>query len=260
MKHAIVTGANGGIGGAIVRQLLEKGFMVYGFDFGEPKIQHENYKMLNVDITSEESVKKAYCEITAETDSLDVIVNTAGICYMSTLAEDNTERLEKLVSVNLFGMYRVNQTFFDLVYKAKGRLINFSSEYGKYTSMPFNGFYGISKHAVEAYSDALRREIRHLGVKVITVRPGVFNTGMASNVNNDFDSVVSRSSYHKEYLKAFKKKMDLFTSTGKHPDVMAKAVVKAATSSHPKRVVKCNHTIAVKLFSTLPESIIDLFF
>lgn len=260
MKYAIVTGANGGIGGAIVKQLLEKNFKVYGFDFGEAKIQHANYKMLNVDITLQESVDKAYSEISSETDRIDVIINTAGICYMSTMAEDKADHLEKLVGVNLFGMYRVNQTFFDLVYKAKGRLINFSSEYGKYTSMPFNGFYGISKHAVEAYSDALRREIRHLGIKVITVRPGVFNTGMASNVENDFDSVVNRSNYHKGYLKTFKKKMDLFTSTGKSPAVMAKAVVKAATSDHPKRVVKCNHTFAVKFFSTLPEGLIDLFF
>lgn len=260
MKYAIVTGANGGIGSSIVKQLLEKDFYVFGFDFGEARIQHENYRMLNVDITLQESVEKAYSEISSETDRIDVIINTAGICFMSTMAEDKSERLEKLVGVNLFGMYRVNQIFFDLVYKAKGRLINFSSEYGKYTSMPFNGYYGISKYAVEAYSDALRREIRHLGIKVITVRPGVFNTGMASNVNNDFDSVVNRTNYHKEYLKAFKKKMDMFTKTGKHPDVMARAVVKAAVSAHPKRVVKCNHTLVVKIFSALPEGIIDLFF
>lgn len=258
MKYAIVTGANGGIGSAIVNQLLGAGYKVFGFDFGEPRIKHENYKMLNVDITSQESVDKAFTEISGETDKLDAVINTAGLCYMATMAEDSTDRFNKLLQVNLVGMYRVNQTFFELIYNAKGKIINFSSEYGKYTSVPFNGYYGVSKHAVEAYCDAFRREVHHLGIRVITIRPGVFNTGMAARVTDDFDGLYNRTKYHKDYLKKFKARMDMFTKTGKSPDVMAKVVLKAVKASHPKKIYRCNHTIIVKIFSMLPEWIIDL--
>ena len=72
----------------------------------------------------------------------------------------------------LIGMVRINRLFFPLVEKEKGRVIDFSSEYGTYLVVPFNAFYITNKHAEESYSDGLRRELKYVGIPFVTIRPG----------------------------------------------------------------------------------------
>jgi 3-hydroxybutyrate dehydrogenase len=86
------------------------------------------------------------------------------------------------MSVNLFGVIRVTNTFLPLIRKSQGRIVNVSSIFTR-TPTPFNGPYTITKGAVESYSAILRLEMKRFSVQVVVVEPGNFTE--AANFNSD---------------------------------------------------------------------------
>ncbi|MBR6312307.1 MAG: SDR family NAD(P)-dependent oxidoreductase, partial [Oscillospiraceae bacterium] len=194
-KKILVTGASGGLGSAIVREMLAVGDSVYGLDLGEAPLTGEGYVHVKCDITDTGSVKRALELVSETTDRLDAIVNAAGIMFFGALTEHDPERMDAILRVNVGGMNRVDTLFFPLLERAKGRIINISSEYGRFCALPFNGLYTTSKYAVEAYSDSLRRELGYLGMKVVTIRPGSFATAMTSSTGPTFDRLVETSEH-----------------------------------------------------------------
>lgn len=116
---------------------------------------------------------------------------------MGSLIEEGEGRLNQIMQVNLMGMERVNRLFFPLVEKEKGRFINFSSEYGTYQVVPFNAFYTISKHAVESYSNDLRRVLKYNGIAVVTIRPGEFKTEMVNSTSAIFKAITEKNTLQK---------------------------------------------------------------
>ncbi len=167
-EYILITGAGGGIGKAVVRRLLQQGYEVFGCDIRKTDMKHKKYHGVVMDVTSVESIQEALKTVTKITDRLYAVINTAGIMYTGSLVEENPDRLDKIVDGNLLGMFRVNQIFFPLIEKGHGRILNFSSEYGKYFTSPFSAYYMLTKHAVESYSDGLRRELAFLGIPVIS--------------------------------------------------------------------------------------------
>ena len=137
---------------------------------------------------------------------------------------------------------------------------DFSSEYGTYAVVPFNGFYTTTKHAVESYSDGLRRELKYIGIPVITVRPGAFKTEMESSTADIFRSITEKSVHFRPVLEKMGKLLVNGTKNAKSPDVMAQAVVKSVMAERPGRVCKCNHNLGVKLMSLLPMGWVDAIF
>lgn len=225
-----------------------------------PEEEFVGIKYFKVDITSREQISNLISEIRKETDSLDAVINVAGIMTMGSLIEEPMEKLEKMLKVNVCGMYLINEMFLPMIEKAKGRIINFSSEYGTYTAVPFNGLYTITKHAVEAYSDALRRELNYLNIPVITIRPGAFKTNMEKSTEQIFEVIYNKTSHYKKQLAKFKSMMSSSTNGAKDPEVLTKVVLKAVISKKPKRVYKCNHDLKVKMLSKMPTGFVDFIF
>jgi NAD(P)-dependent dehydrogenase (short-subunit alcohol dehydrogenase family) len=102
---------------------------------------------------------------------LDGLVNNAGISIGGPLEFVPLELWRRQLEVNVLGQVCVTQAFLPLLRRAHGRIINMSSTSGL-NAMPAIGPYAASKFALEALSDSLRVELRHLGVKVILVEPG----------------------------------------------------------------------------------------
>ena len=199
MKTAFITGANKGIGFETAKQLLQKGFYVYigsrnlenGLQAVE-KLNAENLtnvEVIQIDVTDDNSVKNARTEIGKKTDTLDVLINNAGINGGApyTALEASSEQFLSAFNTNVFGVARVTQAFIDLLKKSpEPRIVNVSTSVGSLTlqSDP-NWFgynfakyavYGSSKSALNMFTVHLAYELRDTPFKVNAVCPGYTKT------------------------------------------------------------------------------------
>ena len=261
MKYALISGAESGLAKASIKKLDELGFTIFCCDFLYKEIKVEKNKhYIPLDVTNEKSLKEALKYVESKTDKLDIISNFAGIVTLGSLVEKPTDTLDKIIAVTLLGTYKINALFFPLVFKAKGRIINISSEYGKICGIPFHGYYGISKHAIEVYNDSLRRELLSSGVKVIAIRPGAFKTKMQAGVTSQFEKMVDETKMYKKELMKMKNIMTGELDKAKPAEIFAKTFAKAVTAKKPKRVYKVNNSFKMKMLTLLPAGVQDFAF
>lgn len=259
MKYALITGSESGLAKAAINKLIENGFTCFCCDkiYSENPKQIGNTYYIKMDITKNEDILAAHDYICKITNTLDVISNFAGIVTLGSLIELPMDSLDKIIAVNLLGTYKINATFFPLVKNAKGRIINISSEYGKICGIPFHGYYGISKHALETYNDSLRRELLSSGVKVIAIRPGAFKTNMQAGVTKQFEEMVNNTKMYKKPLAKMQGIMLTELKKAKPAEIFAKTYMKAVTAKNPKKYYKTNNSFKMKLLTLLPTHMQD---
>jgi NAD(P)-dependent dehydrogenase (short-subunit alcohol dehydrogenase family) len=255
-KTAFVTGAAGGLGASASRYLAERGWQVFAADLdGEPLhaiSRHANVSAVALDVTDPASVEAARALVAAAHDGLDGIVNFAGILAVGSLLEMPTESIRRVLDVNVLGMVRVNRALFPLVLARKGRIVNISSETGWQSGMPFNGAYAMSKHAVEAYSDSLRREAMFLGVRVIKVQPGPFRTPMIAGIESHFTRAMEASTYFRGMLERIRHLTTAEQAKAHDPILLAEVVHKALTSRRPRAAYSVKPDLQRTLLNLLP--------
>ena len=258
MKYAFISGASSGLAQAAIKKLTENNFTVFCADIAYPKNKVEgNLHYIKMDITKDEDIITALNYVKSVTDKLDIVSNFAGIVTLGSLVELPINTLDKIMAINLLGTYKINATFFPMVKNANGRIINISSEYGKICGIPFHGYYGISKHAVELYNDSLRRELLSCGVKVVCIRPGAFKTKMQAGVTSQFDEMVNNTQMYKKPLEKMQKMMVDELEKAKPAEIFAKTFIKAATTKKPKRYYKTNNSFKMKMLTKLPTCMQD---
>ena len=138
---------------------------------------------MQVDVTDADSVD-ALAERVRELapDGIAAVVNFAGVMTVGVLVGMPEDDLRRVLDINVLGTYRVNKALFESIRLGRGRIVNISSETGWQSALMLNGPYAMSKHAIEAYSDALRRELMFLGIPVIKIQPGPFRTDMIGGI------------------------------------------------------------------------------
>lgn len=237
-KQTLLIGALGGLGSATVKLLADRGWHVFAIDIQQEVYatyeQFDNVTPLQIDITDDEAVREAFNSISSQTTGLDAVIHMAGMLKIGSLAELPVSDLKKTLEVNLIGIYRVNKQFLPLILQRKGRIIMLSSEVGRQTAAPFNGIYSISKHALEAYSDALRRELTFLGIKVIKIQPGPFKSNMTKDAEKLFIEAYENSIYFKKNLSKGISYLPKVYKSAHEPIIVAKTIVKALESTHPR--------------------------
>jgi len=201
-KTAVVTGANKGIGFEIARRLASDGYRVFlgarDRDRGEAaaarlKAQGLDAHWLELDVTDDASAAAAAEALRAQTGTLDVLVNNAGIAdgFGISPLEEPIEITRKVYEVNLFGPIRVTQAFMPLLKASKaGRIVMMSSELGSLQSLldPENEFYAVnalgynsSKSALNAATVSIAKAAEPFGIKVNAADPGYTATEMNGN-------------------------------------------------------------------------------
>ena len=207
-KTVFITGGAGGLGASAASYLAEEGWRVFAGDFDDAALavigKKPSVTPVHLDVTDTASVEAARSLVEKNAGGLDGLVNFAGILAVGSMVDIDEETLRRVLDVNVMGTFRVNRAFFPLVLARKGRIVNISSETGWQSGMPFNGAYGMSKHAIEAYSDSLRRELASLGVKVVKVQPGPFKTAMVTGIERAFDRAAETSTWFAEKLERIK--------------------------------------------------------
>ncbi|AEI49161.1 SDR family oxidoreductase [Runella slithyformis] len=190
-KIILITGASTGFGNITAKLLAQNGHTVYATmrninGHNKPqkdallswaKTQKVDLRVVELDVTSDDSVEKAKKQILEETGgSIDVIINNAGI-YGGGIQEAFTVNDYKaLFEVNAFGSVRINNAFLPTLRKqGSGLIIQTSSVLGRII-IPFGGVYNATKWAVEALSENLAYELKPLGIDVAIVQPGAFPT------------------------------------------------------------------------------------
>ncbi len=258
MKYAFISGSESGLARASIQRLTQLGYTVFCADkiYSSNKIEN-NLHYIKMDITKDQDILSAYEYVLSVTDKLDLVTNFAGIVTLGSLIELPMDSLDKIIAINLLGTYKINATFFPLVQNACGRIVNISSEYGKICGVPFHGYYGISKHAIETYNESLRRELITSGVKVICIRPGAFKTNMQARVTGQFEEMVNNTQLYKSQLTKMQGMMITELEKAKSPEIFAETYIKAVTSKKPKKYYKTNNSFKMKLLNILPASMQD---
>ena len=198
MKTALITGANKSIGFEVAKQLLQNGIFVYlgsrSLENGILAIKQlkaegfSNLEVVELDVTSDESVKEARLYIGQKTSVLDILINNAGINggMPQSALNASVQQFRNAYETNVFGVVRVTQAFIDLLQKSKEpRIVNVSSSQGSVTlhSDPSYIYYNYkgsvytsSKSALNMYTVNLAYELSGTAFKVNAVSPGFTNT------------------------------------------------------------------------------------
>lgn len=173
----LISGATSGIGKATAELLAERGYRVFGTSRKPAGKKGLGFELVQLDVTSEPSVSKCVTEVARRTKGrIDVLVNNAGTGVLGAAEEVSAEEADRLFQVNLFGAMRMTSAVLPLMRaRGSGTIINMSSS-GGVASIPFAGLYCATKHALEAYTSALRQELRPLGLWATVVAPGPVST------------------------------------------------------------------------------------
>ena len=189
MKAVVVTGVSSGIGNATARALLDRGYYVFGSVRRQadaaPLVDtyRDKFVPLVFDVTDETAIAAA-AEIVSERIGnvcLSGLINNAGIGISGPVLLQPMDEIRKHFDVNVFGPISVVRAFVGMLggdehrTGPKGRIVNITSIAGKFVG-PFFGAYAGSKHALEAYTDAMRRELMLYGIDVVAVGPGGVDT------------------------------------------------------------------------------------
>lgn len=251
---ALVTGASSGIGLVTAQSLVKAGYQVFGTS-RKPVADASGITMLVCDVTDEASVKSLVDEIVKRVGRIDLVVNNAGIGLLGGAEESSISQAQRLFDVNVFGVARVVNAVLPVMRAQKsGRIINMSSILGLIPS-PFNAFYASTKHAIEGYSESIDHEVRQFGIRVVLVEPGVTRTSFEENLTRA-DRPLDTYAQERARSEAL---MRTWVNAGDAPQVVADAVVKAATAKAPKlrySAGKQSHQVRT-LRRYMPESMVD---
>lgn len=260
MKYALITGANSGLAHPVIASIKDDYFLILT-DVSEALSEAYTdipHKLIIIgDLTKKETISSLVDQIKNITKKLDLIIHFAGLLEIGPLMEVPLEAFEKLMRINFFAIYTVNQKFFPLLKKAKGRIIHLSSEYGALLALPFHSFYTISKRSVEVYNDSLRRELKSWGIKVIKVRPGAFKTAMQANVTKKFDKILAATKDFQSPLTKMQQMMLAELKRAKDPRKIVKTFRKAIYKKRPRTTYNVGQSFKMKLLNILPEKIQD---
>lgn len=252
--NVLITGAANGIGKAVTEKLLTNNINIFALDVCDLNYYHNNLKNFKVDITDNNCLEELFNNFKKEDIYFDAIINIAGIFIIDSFIEVNDNELSKIFNVNLFGTINVNKIFFPLL-KDKGRIIITTSEVATLDPMPFNGIYNVTKTALDSYSQALRQELNLLGYKVITIRPGAFNTDLANNSLIKTKELMNKTELYKTHSKNFYILVKRFMGQPKNVLKITKVYYKALFKKRPKLIYKKNTNLLLKLLNILPKKL-----
>uniref|UniRef100_A0A1A8F7M5 Dehydrogenase/reductase (SDR family) member 9 n=1 Tax=Nothobranchius korthausae TaxID=1143690 RepID=A0A1A8F7M5_9TELE len=187
-KFVYITGCDSGFGNLLARHLDKLGFRVIAGCFtekGEESLKKTcsgNLITTHLDVTSKESVAKVAAMITDQVGErgLWAVVNNAGVAVPTGPCDWHIlDDYKAMLDVNLNGVIGVTLSVLPLIKKAKGRVVNVASVFGRVS--PVGGPYCVSKYGVEAFNDSLRINMAPFGVKVLCIEPGFFKTNVTDS-------------------------------------------------------------------------------
>jgi NAD(P)-dependent dehydrogenase (short-subunit alcohol dehydrogenase family) len=238
-RTVLITGAAGGVGTAAVRRLADLGWEVYAGvrRASDAERLPPGVHALTVDLIDEETVEAAAKEIAARTGGrLDALVNNAGVIVEGPVELVPLEDWRRQFDVNVVGQIAMTQAVLPMLRAAKGRVVNIGAVSSRMSGPAF-GPIAASKAALASVTEALRVEMRPLGVKVCVIEPGLLDTEIFDKSGASRRATGWRGDADAQRLYAgVNAKMGEFNARAKPGpvDSAVKTIVKALTARRPK--------------------------
>ena len=237
-RAILITGASSGIGKRTAEHLAAQGFYVYAGARKQEDLDRlnalENVEAVRLDVTDADDIKAAVTQVEKGGRGLYGVVNNAGVAMMQPLVEVEEDQLDFLFDVNVYGPYRITRAFAPMLIESKGRVVNMSSISGV-LSAPLMGPYSMSKHALEAYNDALAQELGRVGIRVAAIEPGNYSSKIGENAVRQAEATgvqIEGSMFSKEMTAGMQRASNREGMAD--PIAVAKAVQHALESEQPK--------------------------
>ena len=196
-KVVLITGASGGIGKAIAKKFAEAGAKVALNDIVQAE---ENLKKTAeelggryflADVSKLEEVEKMIRDIQKEFGRLDILVNNAGICQDKTLAKMTKEEWQRVIDIDLTGVFNCTKAALPLIIANQGKIISISSLVGQRGNFGQTN-YAAAKAGVIGFTKALAKEVGRFGVTVNAIAPGFIETRLTENLPPEVKETVKK--------------------------------------------------------------------
>jgi NAD(P)-dependent dehydrogenase (short-subunit alcohol dehydrogenase family) len=238
-KIVLITGASSGIGRAAALELLRAGHTVYGAARRVQSLEavgEAGGHALALDVTDDADLRRAVGMVLDQQGRIDVLVNNAGFGLYGAAEDVPMEQARYQLEVNLFGPARLVQLVLPHMRERRsGRIVNVSSMGGE-IAFPLGAWYHASKHALEAYSDALRQEVKRFGVDVVLIQPGLIRTEFGDVTSNGVRELSGHGAY-RDQAEALARSTEAIYgehSRASDPSVVAAAIRKAVETARPR--------------------------
>ena len=233
----LLTGASSGIGYDTAIALAKQGHKVYAaarrVERMEPLRQY-GITPLRMDVTDEQSMQQGVQTILSNEGRIDVLINNAGYGYFGAIENVPMDDARNQLEVNIFGLARLCQLVLPTMRaQHSGRIINTSSVAGK-SVLYYGGWYHVSKYAVEAFSDALRMELKPFGIDVVIIEPGAIKTNWGIIAADHLAETSEGTPYAESGKMMAENLRNMYLSPSlSDPAVVRKAICRAVNSRHP---------------------------
>jgi NAD(P)-dependent dehydrogenase (short-subunit alcohol dehydrogenase family) len=256
----VVTGASGGLGRALIAQLVTDGRNVIATARQAARIAMPRgpgrVERVNLDMEQSATMAHAFQAISriAAGSGLSGLVNMAGVIVEGPLEAITPTQLRRQLDINVVGPFALSQGLLPLLKRGRGTIVNIGA-ISAHLTVPFYGPIAASKSALASLNDAMRLEFAQFGMRVILVEPGAMKTGIFSTSRAARDANLSASpELERRYRPALAAMDRAFDKAGADdPRVVVEAVMKALNGNQSKlRVVVGKGTGTLLLLARLP--------
>ena len=241
-KVAIVTGSSSGIGRETALILARNGYITFATvrnldKTADLKQISENEKidlrLVELDVTKDESVNNAIDSILRETGRIDILVNNAGYGLIGAFEDSSIEEVKNQYETNFFGVIRTTQSVLPTMRKQKsGIIVNIDSGVGRF-GFPAGSAYASTKFALEGLSESMGYELEPFGIRVVIIEPGVITTNFVKSTVIAKKATDPNSPYI-QLVKAMETNFDKMIKNGSTPENVAQVIFDAIKDKSPK--------------------------
>jgi short-subunit dehydrogenase len=230
-KNILVTGASSGFGLLVANELHRKGYNVIGTSRNPEKYASTlPFKMIALDLDSEQSINTFSERIFKEIGHLDILINNAGFLVSGIAEETPIELGRQQLETNFWGTIKVTNAVLPYFRKQKfGKIITVGSIVGL-VSFPNGAYYAASKHALEGYFKSLRYELNEFNISVSMIEPAAFKTSILDNSSSPLTKI--------EDYNPLRRKIEKFTidlvKSAEDPAIVSVKVLKVVQTDKPK--------------------------
>lgn len=266
MKTILITGVSTGIGKATARSFLERGYKVLGTvrkpgdATGLSELGRDRFAELAADLTDDAQIASLGEKLGQILSGgiLHGLVNNAGVATVGAMLHQPIEEIHSQFALNYFAPLKLVRLCFPFLRRSgRSRILMISSVAGK-VAFPFLGAYAASKHALEAQSASLRRELLPYGIDVVVIEPGAVKTPIWTKLNPETQKFMESSDYAAAFVRV-QRQMTASAEAGLSAEFLARKLVDIWESARPKTC----YTLLRRKFSSwilprlLPERLLD---